>query len=258
MARRLFLVSLVLSLAALPVAESGFASGRPLTVYAAASLSGAFEEVRRSFLKSHPGMDVRVNYGASSTLRIQVEQGAPADVFASADHVQMEALRRAGLVQAPRTFARNRLVIVIPSGNPGRISTARDLARKGLRLIGTSQHIPVGRYTGEALRKMQDLPGFPPHFARSVESNIVSREANVRSLLAKVELGVADAAVVYETDARSSSEVRSVPIPAKANVTAEYPIAVLTAAANPGRARDFTGFALSRKGREILLKHGFR
>lgn len=256
MARRLFLASLVLSVVSLTGAQSE--PGRPITVYAAASLSGALDEIRASFRKSRPGTDVIVNYGASSTLRIQIEQGAPADVFASADHVQMQALLRAGLVRTPRSFARNRLVIVVPAANPGRIATARDLARPGLRVIATAESVPIGRYTAEALRKMQALVGFPADFARSVEANVVSRESNVRSLLAKVELGVADAAVVYETDARSSSKVRTVPIPEKANVIAEYPIAVLAAAANPDSARDFARFVLSKTARGILRKHGFR
>jgi molybdate transport system substrate-binding protein len=233
------------------------AAAAELRVYAAESLTDAFNALKPEFERRHPGVQVRCNFGASSTLRVQIEQGAPADVFASADHAQMQPLVSARLVGSPQRFATNRLVVAIPATNPGKIRGVKDLARPGLRLVTTSEAVPIGRYTRQALEKLQATKGFPPDFARRVNANIVSREANVRGVLAKVELGEADAAIVYETDARSK-RVRTLPIPENANVVAEYPVAIVTASRNPTEARNFVQFLLSPTGRALLKRHGFR
>lgn len=234
------------------------AQSRTVTVFAAASLTDAFRSLQPAFEKHTPGVKVRFNFGASSQLRTQIEQGAPADVFASADHAQMQPLVSAGLVSPPRTFARNRLVVVVPSANPGQVRSARDLARPGLRVVTTAESVPIGRYTQEALRKLSGTPGYGADFARRVNANVASRETNVRGVLAKVELGEADAAIVYETDARSSTRVKSLPIPATANVLAEYPIAVVTATRQRPAAEAWTRFVLSPEGRAALHRFGFR
>ncbi|HEU4752501.1 MAG TPA: molybdate ABC transporter substrate-binding protein, partial [Armatimonadota bacterium] len=175
----------------------------PVQVYAAASLTDAFNALRPEFERANPGTTVRFNFGASSTLRTQIEQGAPADVFASADRAQMEPLVGGKLVETPARLAGNRLVVVLPSSNPGRIASLKDLARPGMKVVATAASVPIGRYTQEVLRKLGRMPGYPAGYAAAVERNIVSREPNVRSVLAKVELGEADAAFVYETDGKS-------------------------------------------------------
>jgi molybdate transport system substrate-binding protein len=231
---------------------------QPLTVFAAASLTAAFKALKPEFERAHPDQSVRFSFGASSALRLQIEQGAPADVFASADYEQMRPLADKSLVLAPRTFARNRLVVVIPAANPGKLRSVRDLARPGLRLVSTATVVPIGRYTQEMLEKLSRTRGYSADFGQRVNANIVSREANVRAALVKVELGEADAAVVYETDARSSARVRSLPIPAGANIIAEYPVAIVAATPRRPEAEVFAGFLLSNRGRAVLRRFGFR
>ena len=229
-----------------------------ITVFAASSLTTAFTEIGGAYEKAHAGVAVRFNFAASSALRSQLQLGTPADVFASADREQLEPLEKAGLAVKPVVFAHNRLTMVVPKENPAKLRSPKDLARSGLRLVSTSEAVPIGRYTGEALEKLGGLPGYPADFAGRVKANVVSREPNVRAVLAKVELGEADAAIVYETDARSSSRVTAISIPEKANVIAEYPIAVIGNSANRETATDFVRFVRSKAGRVILQRYGFR
>jgi molybdate transport system substrate-binding protein len=237
--------------------EAG-AQGETLTVYAAASLTDAFNALGPRFEQAHPGWKARFSYGASSTLRAQIEQGAPADVFASADSEQMQPLVSAGLVLPPQFFARNRLALVVPAQNPGKVQALRDLARPGLRLVTTVSAAPIGRYTQRLLEKLSTPRGYGTDFARRVNANVVSREANVRSVLAKVELGEADAGVVYETDARASKRVKTLPIPRDANLFAEYPVAVVAASRSRPMADAFIRFIRSEAGKSVLRQYGFR
>lgn len=248
---------LLVLLAGLGLLERAGAGGRTLTVYAAASLTGAFNALEPTFEKANPGWQVRFNYGASSTLRTQIQQGAPADVFASADYDQMKPLADAKWVLAPQTFARNRLALVVPAANPGRLHGPQDLARPGLRIVTTTDVVPIGRYTQQLLANLARQKGYPPDFARRVNGIIVSREANVRSVLAKAELGEADAAVVYETDARASRRVKTIPLPPAANVTAEYPIAVVAGSPNRPQAEAFVRFIRAKEAQAVLRRFGF-
>lgn len=240
-------------------ARSGAAQPeRQLTVFAASSLTDAFNAMGPDFERANPGVRVRFNYGASSLLRTQIEQGAPADVFASADYAQMQPLAAAKKVDAPRTCARNRLVTVVPAGNPGKVNRLQDLARPGLRVVTTAPTVPIGRYTQEVLEKLGRTHGFPPDFAARVNASVVSRETNVRGVLAKVTLGEADAAIVYETDARTTARVKLIRVPEAANVIAEYPIAAVTGTRAHAEAGAFVRYVLSSKGRGVLKKYGFR
>jgi molybdate transport system substrate-binding protein len=252
------MLGILLSALALPRGGRAAPPPREITVFAAASLTDAFNALKPEFERAVPGVTLRFSFASSSALRLQLEQGAPADVFASADYQQMRPLADKGLVLAPRTFARNRLVVVIPAANPGKLRSVRDLARPGLRLVTTAAAVPIGRYTQEMLEKLSRTRGFPTDFGPRVNANVVSREANVRAALVKVELGEADAAVVYETDARSSPRVRSLPIPARANITAEYPVAVVAATPRRRDAEAFARFLLSDRGRAVLKRFGFR
>jgi molybdate transport system substrate-binding protein len=228
-----------------------------LTVYAAASLRDAFEELAAAY-EAETGIAVVLSFDASSTLRTQIEEGAPADVFASADTANVQALTDAGLVRGDaRPFARNRLAIVVPNG-----STTLDgwhaLARPGVRVISAGDDVPITRYATELVENLSQLPEAPPRFADAYAENVVSREDNVRAVLAKIELGEGDAAVVYETDARAAADVATVPIPDAANVAAVYPVASLRdGPAGAMAAERFVTWLLARDAQAILADHGF-
>ena len=219
-----------------------------VTVLAAASLTEAFSELAEAFEGSHPDVDVRLAFAGSAALRTQVLEGAPADVFASASPDEVAALAAAGLVVEQRALARNALVVVVAEDASARIGDFADLAEPGLRLVLTAEDVPAGRYARESLA----LAG--TEFAARVLANVRSNEANVRTTLAKVELGEADAAIVYASDLAAAEGVRAVAIPARFQVAAEYRIALL--GENAG-ARAFLAFATSPEGSAILARHGF-
>lgn len=225
-----------------------------ITVFAAASLTDAFSEIGAAFESAHPGVDVTFNFGGSNTLRAQIEQGAPADIFAPANTREMDTLVAAGLVVEPQTFATNQLVVVLPASNPGGIATLEDLATPGIKLVLAAEEVPAGRYALASLGYLNSLYG--DDFSQRVLSNIVSREENVRVVLTKVLLGEADAGMVYRSDA-AMADVLTLEIPESANVTAEYPIAVLEEADQNLLAADFVAFVLSSEAQAILAKYGF-
>jgi molybdate transport system substrate-binding protein len=234
--------------------------GGTVTVFAAASLTDAFDQVGEAFEARHPGTKVRFNFGGSSALRLQVEQGARADVFASADMAQMDQAVAAGLIDGvPRTFALNALVVITPASNPGRVASVADLARPGLKLVLANDQVPVGSYSRQALEAMEADPAYGAGFAGRVLANAVSFESNVKQVLAKVELGEADAGIVYTTDVTPSvaPHLAQVPVPAAFNVAAQYPVAVVKGAPNGPAARAFVDFVLSAEGQQILRSYGF-
>jgi len=176
-----------------------------LTVYAAASLTDAFRDLGRTLEAAHPGLTVRFNFAGSQQLALQIEQGAPADVFASADQRWMSYAAEKGLVAGESAiFARNRLVAIVPRTNPARIGGLPDLARRGTKVVVAAEAVPAGKYSREALEKLSTAPGFPPEYARRVLANVVSQEENVKAVVAKVQLGEADAGLVYRSDVTPS------------------------------------------------------
>lgn len=232
-----------------------------LTVFAAASLADAFREVERAFEAAHPGVDVVLNLAGSQQLAGQLAQGAPGDVFAGAHQRPMEVAVTAGRIRAaaPRTFARNRLVVIVPSDNPGGVRRLQDLARPGLRLVLAAEAVPAGRYTRAFLQKAAGAPGFGASFEDAVLDNVASYEQNVRAVLTKVVLGEADAGVVYTSDAagHAAAGVLRLEIPDALNPTAVYPIAPVEGSRHPELAERFIDFILSDAGQEILTRHGF-
>lgn len=225
-----------------------------LAVLAASSLTEAFQDLEHGFEAAHPGVDVKLTFAGSQVLRIQIEQGASVDVFASANESHMKSLVDSGYITAPRVFARNELVIIVPSSNPAGIESLSDLSRASRIVIGTD-NVPVGIYTREMLgRAASELDS---EFATKVRQNVVSEESNVRLVRAKVEMGEADAAVVYRTDAAASDRVRVVPIPATLNVRARYPLGTAVRAQNAREAARFVTYVLSPAGREVLRHRGF-
>jgi molybdate transport system substrate-binding protein len=238
------------------VALGGAAPDATVRVLAAASLAEAFAEIAAAFERAHPGRRVELTFAGSQVLRTQIEHGASADVFASADTAHADALAQAGLLRTPRTFARNLLVVVAPAG-PGRVQGIEDLSRPGVRLVLAAPTVPAGRYAGELLAALAAGRTDGAGFVARVEGNVVSREPNVRAVLAKVALGEADAAIVYRTDAASSARVREVRLPQGVEVRAQYSIGVLARGRPAAPADAFVAFVLGPGGRSILLRHGF-
>jgi len=228
-----------------------------LTVLAAASLRDALEAARTVYEAATPGVRLVLGFEASSTIRVQIEQGAPGDVFLAADTANPERLAAAGLTDgAPIAFASNTLVIVTPSDDPAGIAGPFDLARPGVRVVAAGPEVPISVYASRAIAALAALPDAPASFAEAVEANVVSREDNVRAVAAKIELGEGDAAIVYATDARAAG-LREVPLPGAAQVTATYAAAQLSGALEPVAARAFLAWLLGPAGRETLAGAGF-
>lgn len=229
-----------------------------LTVYGAASLREALTEAAGAY-ETVAMVSMAVGFDASSAIRVQIEEGALAvDVFASADTANPQALVDRGLAVGPVTpFARNRLTIVVPADNPAGIRDPRDLAREGVRIVGVGEAVPISRYVEACLEKLAALPGYPAGYADGVTANVVSREDNVRAALTKVELGEADAAFVYVTDAAASDAVTVVAIPDVANVEAVYGAVAIGASAHPAEAAAFVSWLAGPQGSVILAKFGF-
>lgn len=230
-----------------------------LTVYAAASLTEAFSDLGDSLQEAHPGLTVHFNFAGSQQLALQIEQGAPADVFASADQRWMSQVAEQGLADGePAVFARNRLVAIVPRTNPARIRRLEDLARRGTKIVLAAEAVPAGKYSREALERLAKAEGFPDEYDRRVLANVVSQEENVKSVVAKVQLGEADAGIVYRSDVTPSVAryVRVFEIADAYNPIATYPIVVLKSASNREAAREFVALVQSASGQAVLQQHG--
>ncbi|MET0458401.1 MAG: molybdate ABC transporter substrate-binding protein, partial [Ilumatobacteraceae bacterium] len=218
-----------------------------ITVFAAASLTGSFTEIGAAFTVEHPDANVVFNFAGSSDLVAQINEGAPADVFASADQNNMTTLTdAAGNAGDPVVFARNSLEIAVEPGNPNGITGVADLANPDLVIVTTAPEVPIGKYTQEVFTNA------------GVTVTPASFEADVKAVLNKVVLGEADAGVVYSTDVEAAGDaVTGVEIPADINVTPEYPIVATAAAPNAPGAAAFTEFVLGEAGQKILQSYGF-
>jgi molybdate transport system substrate-binding protein len=232
-----------------------------LVVFAAASLTEAFDELGANFERANPGLSILFNFGGSQQLAQQLGQGAPADLFASANARQMEAAIEVGRVMSgtERIFVRNRLVVVYPSDNPAALTTLADLARPGIRLILAAQEVPVGAYSLDFLERASADPDFGPAYSAAVLSNVVSYEQNVRAVLSKVLLGEADAGIVYTSDITrdAGEQVGRIDIPDALNTVAAYPIAPVVDAAQAELAQAFIDYVLSSEGQATLQAYGF-
>lgn len=228
-----------------------------ITVYAASSLTAAFKELGATFEGANLEVTVSFSFGASSTLATQINEGAPADVFASADAPQMEVVAKRGNVNAPENFALNTPVVVVPRGN-GPVQSFADLAKPGVRLVLAAPEVPIGNYARQILANASTHGAVSLDFAARALGNLRSNEPNVRAALAKVQIGEADAAIVYATDAATAgNDVDTLDIPPQYNVEASYPIAATTATKNGPIAGAFVEFVLSPVGQSILRKYGF-
>lgn len=240
---------------------TGPTSSRTLTVFAAASLTQPFNDLGKHFEDSHPGVKVIFNYNASQQLRGQLELGARADVFASANHKEMNAAIAASLVVSgtQQIFVRNRLVVAYPKENTGKITSLADLARPNLKLIIADTPVPAGQYTLDMLSKMSQDPAFGSDFEARVLANVVSRETTVEAVANKIELGEADAGVVYTSNITraAADKVRVLEVPDQFNQIAAYPIASLANAQEPELAKQWIELTLSPTGQQILSSYGF-
>jgi molybdate transport system substrate-binding protein len=232
-------------------------SSHTLTVLAASSLTDAFGELAATFQEQNPGTRVRTSFGGSSELLTQIQQGAPVDVFASADENKMDVAVQDALVNEPQTFARNRPVVIVPKDNPAGIRGLQDLARPGTKLVLAQDGVPIAEYAKQILSNAGSEHG--GNFEQQVLDNIVSREANVRASANKVALGEADAAFVYVTDVTPDIEdqVGAIEMPQDLNVVATYPIATLKEARNSELAQKWVDLVLSDEGQSVLEKYNF-
>jgi molybdate transport system substrate-binding protein len=235
-----------------PTAE---APKRDVTVFAAASLREAFTSLAKKLEAARPGAHVVLSFAGSQTLRAQIEQGAPADVFASADQRHMQALVAQKRVLEPRLFAKNELVVVVSKAKQGALVTLKSLPEAERIVLGGAE-VPIGAYTARVLDAASR--DFGADFRARVEARVVSREPDVRQVLAKVSLGEADAGIVYRTDAMTARDrVQILSIPSAYNVVAEYPVAITANAAAPELARVFVELLLSPEGQQLLAGQGF-
>jgi len=238
---------------------SGAGGGGTLTVFAAASLSDAFNELARKLEAERPGLRVRISFAGSQQLVAQLEQGAAADVFASADERWMNAVKSRGLlVGDPSLFARNRLVVIVPKTNPARIAKLQDLAKGGIKLVLAADAVPAGHYSRVALGNLSRTEGFEADFATRVLRNVVSEEENVKSVVSKVQLGEADAGIVYHSDVTPAVAryIRVFEVPDSVNVIASYPMALVRGGTAPEAAKAFMELVLSAEGQRVLERHG--
>ena len=241
------------------LAKTGGTPTRTLNVFAAASLMDAFNELGGMLETRQPGLRVRFNFAGSQQLAIQLEQGAVADVFASADARWMTYAADRGLLRGDaQVFARNHLVVIVPSTNPARIQRLQDLARSGVKLVLGADAVPVGRYSRMALQALSKDPAFGGDYATRVLKNVVSEEENVKSVVGKVQLGEADAGMVYRSDVTNSVArfLKVLRLPESADIVAAYPIAAVSAGPDSAAAQAFLDLVLSAEGQQVLQKRG--
>jgi len=217
-----------------------------VNVFAAASLQETFTTLKKSFEAAHPGVTVTPNFGASSALAQQINQGAPADVFASAAQSTMDQVVQAGGAAGSTPFATNVMEIAVPPANPAGIASVGDLARSGVKVALCQSQVPCGSAAAKVLANAK------------VTLAPVTLEADVKAVLTKVQLGEVDAGVVYVTDVKAAGDkVKGIPIASDVNACTSYPIAALTAAPNPAAAAAFVAYVLSPEGQQILSAGGF-
>lgn len=217
-----------------------------VTVFAAASLTESFQAIADAFTAEHPGVEVTFNFGGSSGLATQIVEGAPVDVFAAASPATMTTVTDAGLATDAHDFATNTLEIAVPTDNPGGVTGLADFANPDLAIALCAAEVPCGAAAARALD------------AAGIVASVDTYEQDVKAVLTKVELGEVDAGLVYRTDVLAAgAKVKGIEFPEAAGAIARYPIAALTASANPDAAAAFVAFVLSDAGQQILREAGF-
>jgi molybdate transport system substrate-binding protein len=257
-----------------PVTAGGSAAAKPggpaargaaaaiqgnLTVFAAASLTDAFKTTKADVEAANSSTRITINFAGSPTLRTQLAQGARADVFASADTATMDGATSDGSIAGqPSIFAHNKLTVVLPAQHP-KITTLQDLAKPGTKIVIEQVAVPAGNYSRQALAKMSKETSFGADFGAKVLANVVSEEPDVKSVLSRIQLGEADAGMLYVSDVAAPAvkdQVKTLAIPDQFNVIADYPLAVVKNAPNPTGARAFIDYVLGPAGQATLGKSG--
>ena len=257
--RRFAIPILVLSLALAGCSSNSSASQTAqtkLTVLAAASLTNVFPKIGALFAKSHPGDTFSFSFAGTDQLAAQIQQGAPADVFAGASTKYGDELASGHQIDPYKIFATNRLVLIVPASNPGGITSLKDLATKPVKLVVGAEAVPIGTYTRTVLSNLDSAYG--SGYSTKVLSHVVSNEQDVTSIVAKVQSGEADAGFVYVTDAKSAgSKVKAFALPASAQAVASYPIAAVSASTHKTVAQEFAAFVLTPPAQLLLKEAGF-
>jgi len=239
-----------------PAASSGAASN--LTILGAASLKGVLDQAKAAYESASPGSTLTISTDSSSALETQIEQGAPADVFLSADTTNPKKLVDKGLADGdPVTFAGNKLTVIVPTDNTAGIKTPADLAKPGIKVIAAGDEVPITKYANQLVANLATQSGYPANFATAYASNIASKEDNVKAVVGKIELGEGDAAIAYVTDAKASDKVKTIDVPDAANVPATYQGVVVKASKAAAAAHAFLTWFAGPAGQAILGQAGF-
>jgi molybdate transport system substrate-binding protein len=243
------------------VAAAGTSSSgttvRGVTIYGAASLKAVLAEAKTVYEAANPGILLTISTDSSAALEAKIEQGAPADLYLSADTSNPQKLADKGMVDGdPTPFAGNLLTVIVPAANPAGIHDPADLARGGVKVIAAGDKVPITKYATQLVANLATQPGYPSDFVAMYDANVVSREDNAAAVVAKVQLGEGDAGIVYLTDARTS-EVRSIAVPDAANVPATYAGVVVGASANASAAHAFLTWLAGPGGQAVLAEFGF-
>ena len=229
-----------------------------LTIFAAASLSGALAKAKEAYEAAHPGTTLTISTDSSAALETKIEQGAPADVFLAADTANPMKLVDAGLSAGEAVrFASNKLTIVVPIDNPGAVTKPADLAKPGLKIIAAGDAVPITAYATQLVANVAKQPDAPAGFEAAYAANVVSKEDNVKAVIGKIELGEGDAGIVYVTDAKASTKVTTVDVPDALNVPASYAGVVVGASTHQEPARTFLGWLTGPDGQAVLASFGF-
>lgn len=256
--KRIFAVviaALVLATSACYAQES-----KELTVFTAASLTGAFTEIGQMY-KNETNINVVFNFDGSQVLRTQIENGGYADMFVSANAKQMNIMKNEGFMNnsSITVFTKTKPVIIVPKDNPGKIQNISYLSKPGIKIVIGTKDVPIGDYTLQILAKLANDSIYGPEFRKLVMENVVSNETNVNYITSKVALGEADAGFAYKSDITKdlSGKITKIEIPDKYNVIATYPMGILKQSKYPSQAVEFINFVKSDKGMAVLEKYGF-
>jgi molybdate transport system substrate-binding protein len=229
-----------------------------MTIYGAASLSSVLAKVKTRYEADNPGTVLTISTDSSSALETKIEQGAPADVFLSADTANPQKLIDNGLADGGLVrFAGNLLAVIVPGGNPAGVKTPADLANKGIKVIAAGDTVPITKYANQLVANLARQPGYPADFVARYTANIVSKQDNVSAVVAQISLGEGDAAIAYVTDAKTTTKVAIVDVPAAANVPATYAGVVVKGTPNPDAAWAFLAWLAGPEGQAILASAGF-
>jgi molybdate transport system substrate-binding protein len=241
-----------------PSATSPSPVAADLTIFGAASLSKVLEQVKTAYETANPGSALTISTDSSAALEMKIEEGAPADVFLSADTINPKKLIDGGFADGDAVdFAGNELTIITPVGNPGGLTNPFDLAKSGIRVIAAQDKVPINKYAKQLVDKLAGEAGAPADFAANYAANVLSKEENVSALRTKVELGEGDAGIVYVTDAAASDKVDTIDIPDAANVLATYAGVVVKGSNKADSAHAFLDWLKGPEGQAILAKFGF-